>query len=716
MTKSLTLDVHSEPIAATLITVSGELLTDERRRQLRERFDAGGLAEIEFDAIVFRDVPNTNHFRFRGADLGAFGASFAGQPFLRDHDTRHIESRDGTILDSAHVDGAFVQTIRLTTRRGMRSFLEGQIDRFSIGWYYEGITCSICEQDWLGPGCHHWPGRTYTDGKGENPRTCELIFEHPRGKETSAVNAPAVPGTTILAQLCEHKEQLIMTKPILAAGDQDEAPATPVDPEPVAAAVPAATEEGARPAPTEQAPAPDPQPPAPDPSAGAGQRLTEWVAYLQDQALDSALRESGLPATLRQAIRSEFAGKQPTPADLQAAIARQRALWAQLQQDQVVTGVDRPLDGGRVSGMATSLDKVTAALEALIEGRQPALGARPLSGIREAYVLLSGDYEMRGIFDPENVGLAAVDSSTMAGLVANALNKIVVNQFQQYPRWWEPLVFVEDFTTLQTIRWITLGGVGELPTVPEGKAYTEMTWDDQTETSAWTKKGGYLGLTLEAIDRDDTRRIQQAPRALAQAAWLALSRAIAAIFTSGAGVGPTMSDGVALFHANHNNLGSTALSFAGWDATRVAMRKQTELNSGERLGGLVVPKFLLVPPDLETTGLQVLASAGQPGTADNDENPFAEGDSREARLRAARSRLIVVDLWTDANNWAAVADPLLYPSIGLGYRFGRVPQIFSVASPNSGLMFTNDVMPIKVRFFFAVGPTDWRGLYKHNVA
>ncbi|MCZ7568965.1 MAG: hypothetical protein M5U01_10315 [Ardenticatenaceae bacterium] len=382
----------------------------------------------------------------------------------------------------------------------------------------------------------------------------------------------------------------------------------------------------------------------------------------------------------------------------------------------MVTGVDRPLDGGRVSGGATSLDRVTAALEALIEGRQPALGARPLSGIREAYVLLSGDYEMRGIFDPDNVGLAAVDSSTMAGLVANALNKIVVNQFQQYPRWWEPLVFVEDFTTLQTIRWITLGGVGELPTVPEGKAYTEMTWDDQTETSAWTKKGGYLGLTLEAIDRDDTRRIQQAPRALAQAAWLALSRAIAAIFTASAGAGPAMSDGVALFHANHSNLGATALSFTGWDATRVAMRKQTELNSGERLGGLVVPKFLLVPPDLETTGLQVLASAGQPGTADNDENPFAEGDSREARMRAARSRLIVVDLWTDANNWAAVADPLLYPSIGLGYRFGRVPQIFSVASPTSGLMFTNDVMPIKVRFFFAVGPTDWRGLYKHNVA
>ena len=85
----------------------------------------------------------------------------------------------------------------------------------------------------------------------------------------------------------------------------------------------------------------------------------------------------------------------------------------------------------------------------------------------------------------------------------------------------------------------------------------------------------------------------------------------------------------------------------------------------------------------------------------------AKGEARfEARLQLARERVIVVDLWTDTNNWAAVADPKLYPTIGLGFRYGRTPEIFSVASPTAGLMFTNDTMPVKVRFFFAVGPTD----------
>ncbi|NOZ27772.1 MAG: hypothetical protein GXP39_06935 [Chloroflexi bacterium] len=441
-------------------------------------------------------------------------------------------------------------------------------------------------------------------------------------------------------------------------------------------------------------------------------RVEAFLAAQREALLSARLAASGLPEAFHENVRRSLP-EDWAPADLEAAIESQRQVWAALREDDVVRDL---VPNAGIRGMTTSLEQIEEAFLALLEGRRPNDGIRPLSGIRELYTLLSGDYEMRGLFQPENVYLANVTSTTMAGMVANALNKVVVNQFQQYPRWWEPIVRVENFNSLQQIKWITLGGIGELPTVAEGAAYTEMTWDDQTETADWVKKGGYLGITLEAIDKDDTRRLRQAPKALAQAAWLSLGRAIASIFTAGGGVGPTMSDGNALFHAAHNNLGASALSYSAWTATRAAMRKQTELNSGERLGGLVVPKFLLVPPDLEGDALTILMSEGQPGTADNDENPWAQGASHDARLQAATRRVIVVDFWTDANDWAAVADPNLYPTIGLGFRYGQTPEIFSVASPTSGLMFTNDVMPVKVRFFFATGPMDWRGLYKHNVA
>ena len=373
-----------------------------------------------------------------------------------------------------------------------------------------------------------------------------------------------------------------------------------------------------------------------------------------------------------------------------------------------------------VHQMTIGLDQITLAAEAMLQGTRPPGGIRPLSGIREMYTLLSGDYEMTGLYQPDQVYLANVTSTTMAQIVANVLNKRVMIAFSEYPKWWEKMVSIEDFASLQQVRWITLGGVGELPTVTEGAAYTELTWDDLAQRDSFVKKGGYLGLTIEAIDKDDTRRIQLAPRALAQAAWLTLSKSISAIFTANSGVGPNVyyddSNQRALFHTSNSNLGTTALSAAAWESTRQLMRDQAEHNSSEPLGALTAPKYLLVPNELEFAAIQILATQQIPGSGNWNINPEAGGDTREARLSAARERVIVIDLWTDANNWAAMADPRLYPSIGLGFRFGRVPEVYSVADPRAGLMFSNDVMPVKVRYFYATGPVDYRGMYKHNVS
>jgi hypothetical protein len=465
-----------------------------------------------------------------------------------------------------------------------------------------------------------------------------------------------------------------------------------------------------------------PQPPGPDPA----DLVTAWTdaaahAPAQGSAQASArqiIAASGLPEPARARLSAQAWN---TPQDLQNAIEAERSYLAELSAQNVIQiGAAAPRSS-QISNMRTSLDSIGLALEALLSGTRPPDGVMPLTGVRELYHLLSGDYEMSGMFNAERLQLANVNSSTMANMVANVLNKRLAQEFQTYPMWWAPIVNEEDFQSLQAIQWTLLGGIGELPTVAEGATYTELTWDDSKETGTFYKKGGYLGLTLEAIDKDETGRLRGAPRALAQAAWLTLSKSISSIFTQASGAGPNLTDGTALFHSTRGNAGTTALSITAWNAARTAMRKFAELNSGERLGGLVVPRYLLVPPDLEITATQILASeyeytyALSNGTA-APVNPNAEGNDFGARMAAARSRVVVVDLWTDTNDWAAVCDPRLYPTIGVGYRYGRQPEIFSVASPTAGLMFTNDTMPIKVRFFYAVAPIDWRGMYKANVA
>ena len=435
--------------------------------------------------------------------------------------------------------------------------------------------------------------------------------------------------------------------------------------------------------------------------------------------LQVSLSRSGLSADGQEIILEAF--DSGVPADrVNKLIERQRSVEAKLNEGRVVQGIV-PAAGARVSSMLDGVDQITLALEALMNGTRPEKGVAPLQGIREAYIKLSGDHEMTGVFQPQNVTLAAVTTATMPYIMANVLNKRVIQMFNIYPRWYEKIVQSEDFPNLQDRRWHKIGGIGEMPTVAEGATYTETEWAEDYETAGWTKKGHYIGLTLEAMDKDDTGKLRMAPQALAQSAYLTLCKDVARLFTTNSHAGPVMRDTKAWFHADHGNLGTSAFSLSSLKATRLAMRKQTEIGSGERLvGGLNKPKYYLIPADLEDTALEILSSRLDPAegsvTAHNKNNIFAEGEDASARMAAAREKLIVVDYWTDTNNWAAIADPNLFPSIGLGYRFGRTPEVFSVSDPNSGLMFTNDVMPIKVRWFYSLGIIDHRGVYKHNVA
>ena len=77
---------------------------------------------------------------------------------------------------------------------------------------------------------------------------------------------------------------------------------------------------------------------------------------------------------------------------------------------------------------------------------------------------------------------------------------------------------------------------------------------------------------------------------------------------------------------------------------------------------------------------------------------------------------IAVPEWTDATNWAAVADPAILPGIMLGEIFGLKPQIFLAGSETDPAMFANDESRLKVRQFLTVGIGNWRALHKNNVA
>jgi len=307
------------------------------------------------------------------------------------------------------------------------------------------------------------------------------------------------------------------------------------------------------------------------------------------------------------------------------------------------------------------------------------------------------------------------------------MNKVIVELYARlaHYRWYEPLVAVQPTDgTLQDMAWIQFGGIANLPVVAEGAAYTELTVADTKESDSFTKYGGYVGITDKMLRNSALGVLQAIPRALVTAAIQTRSAAIASIFTSNSGVGPTLDqDSTALFHtANHGNLATTAYSWAAWKAARLECAKQTELGSGKRQ--MLFPKYLLVPADLYDQALidfgYGAGPGGRPGegttTGFQDVNPYAmdrPGDPRPVP--------IAVPEFTDTNDWAYLADPMVAPIICMAYannpggRTHPAPELFTAVSESAGLLFTNDTLPIKIRDYFAYGVATYRGIGKRNV-
>lgn len=447
-------------------------------------------------------------------------------------------------------------------------------------------------------------------------------------------------------------------------------------------------------------PQPQPQPqPTPAPSA----------EVLCQHLLESALAAAHLPPALTAQVRARFQGRTFAPAELQTALTEAHHLVASLNPAAVVQGTPR------VEGMASAEDQITAALFDLLGVERPPelrpLHAARLSGIRELYLRMTGDQDFRGGYDAERAQFAT--TADLPGVLKNALNKLILAEWQELGRsgyrWWEPIVSVEHFSTLHPVSGVLVGEVSALPTVAEGEAYPALSLRDSAEVGTWVKAGGYIGLTLEMFERDETHKLRQVPRKLANAALRRLSGLVAAVFTAQNGVGPQMADGYPVFEAPHHaNLGSAALSADAWEAASAAIYNQRLLSpDGSGAPKLALDaRYLLVPRALRLTAMRILYPAFE-----REANIFSEN-----LQRGQYGDVITVPEFEDANDWAAVADPRLAPGIIIAERFGLLPEIILADDQHSGALFTHDEVRLKVRHWCSVFVADYRPLYKSNVA
>ena len=176
---------------------------------------------------------------------------------------------------------------------------------------------------------------------------------------------------------------------------------------------------------------------------------------------------------------------------------------------------------------------------------------------------------------------------------------------------------VPDFKEVQ---FIAIHGPGRLQRKYEGGEVTYSYLDDKYEVASVTTFAKGLIFTREAMINDDRGAFSTIPTRLGIAARDEEALQIVDLLNLNTKTGPTLKDGVVLFHATHGNINGTpaAPDEAHLSAARLAMRKQTD-STGRRVG--VEPSVVLVPADLETS-VQKLLGTVQPNTT-SAVNPFS---------------------------------------------------------------------------------------------
>jgi hypothetical protein len=244
-----------------------------------------------------------------------------------------------------------------------------------------------------------------------------------------------------------------------------------------------------------------------------------------------------------------------------------------------------------------------------------------------------------------------------------------------------------------------LGSAPGLLQVLEAGEYTEGSMDEDSATYKVSKFGRIVALTWETLVNDDLGAFLRVQPALGQAARRKEADDTYALFALNAGAGPTMQDTVALFHANHGNLGSSA----AYDATvlgaaRTLLRKQTAVGAGYLS---LVPRFLIVPAEREQQSELLLAAASRTlTTAATDVVPGWIGDLR----------LVVEPTLANGAVYLA-ASPEQIDTLELGLLEGNEDG----PTLETERTFVVDTQRYKVRHVFCPKFLDWRGIVKQPI-
>lgn len=338
-------------------------------------------------------------------------------------------------------------------------------------------------------------------------------------------------------------------------------------------------------------------------------------------------------------------------------------------------------------------------------------GTMGLQGLARSCLDLQGVNTLR--MNPIDVACALLDgeravTADYANVLANVANKAVAIILEAAPpsyMKWTKTVPLKDFRAAKL--------TGLLPfslqtVVTEGTAPNTATRPDAGESATLKKLHDTYILSFEAITNDDTNAFLDTMRAFALAGPNSVNKAVYRYLMANGNI----SDGKALFHADHGNLKANGEPFSilGCDAAVQAMMLQVV--NGQNFN--MLPKYVIVPVTMWATANQLLSSmstqilSGQHEVPQN--NPFAQKGIAPLEAITDACLADATAPGYDANQWFASADAVA-GGICVGTLDGANTPIItsrvSLAGEAAGVIFDS-------KFFYDVAAGNYRALYKND--
>jgi hypothetical protein len=379
-------------------------------------------------------------------------------------------------------------------------------------------------------------------------------------------------------------------------------------------------------------------------------------------------------------------------------------------------------------------EKYVAAVAGMIAGvpmpfnaKNPKETVEPLRGLREAYVVLTGDYDVTGKVPRNGLGgsrfgmlyeAAQVLNAQWAYVLGDSITRAMMRDYALPDlKEWEAIVDKLPIKDFRTQHRTLVGGFPTLSTVAAGGPYVGFTDvpDDIESTYAVSKKGNTQDITIEMISNDDVGKLRDIVREISRSAKRTRSAAVWGPIINNSNL-TVAGDATALFTVAHGNTTAAfePMSYLSVIAAKSAMWAQRRLSgvggtAGEYLH--IRPRYLCTAECLERERFELLYSSGQP-IIDRSVASAQENEGRPNFLQTMNlTGITIPELAPTSLNWFAIADPTQAPVIEFGYWGSEEPEIFVQDMPNVGSMFTNDSVTYKIRDVFGVLVKYFQGMY-----